>query len=110
MSAPGVCDLHDETCTGEVRECRCANGCGYVVRRCEGHGGRSLGGAIGGHARICNRRGLLWSTHGRWRCLACGRLVRAARLYAHQYDVHGIACCQHQIRRLYKAVRGRKFR
>lgn len=88
------CELDDARCRGKARVYACPNGCGYSVRRCAAHGGRSLGGALGGHIRICKARELAdGSTDpagGRYECKLCGRRVRRAALNRHLYDEHGL--------------------
>lgn len=52
--APPKCDAWQTgNCLGIVQTRRCQNGCGYVVHRCQKHGGTALGGAIGGHMKRC---------------------------------------------------------
>lgn len=100
MKRPPVCDLRaNGCCAGEVTVYPCSKGCGYVVRRCKAHGGRSLGGAIGGHARSC-RAGMITPFGGVagyvagvvFVCKTCGKVVRLANLHAHLLDVHGTCC------------------
>lgn len=52
-AAVGKCDICPRPSTSSTS---CPRGCGRVSRACAAHGGRSLGGRVGGHARKCKAK------------------------------------------------------